>query len=447
MEQCCTVEVVQRATRKRSGSPNIESLEESKKRKLHTAACFSGNELICTLLKQQDSDMPWNVEYHVKDGLRFLNPYWTAYKSHAKGRWLQRKLLDVFTAEFLSRSPKYAKVAIKAGRIFVNGFPMTDTEYVVQNSDAIMHICHRHEHPILAKPIEILANTEDLLVVNKPPSMPVHACGQYKLHTVLGLLDVEHHITNLRVLHRLDRTTSGVLLFAKNYETDLKFKMTLKAGEWKKEYVCKVEGVFPEGEIVCEKPLGNLVVSMGIQCIRDDGKNALTRFKRLWTDGKTSVVQCFPETGRTHQIRVHLQYLGFPIVNDQLYNSNDWGPTKGKNAEYGKSLEQLCKDISHAHRASCWLETVEKSYEERLERLANEEVEVDPELAKIDYKTTYDELCLGCHVVKRIPPMSHFMLYLHCLKYETQSWSYSTDLPDWAREPNEANIDSQAIQI
>ena len=75
---------------------------------------------------------------------------------------------------------------------------MTDPAYVLRNSDEIIHVGHRHEHPILAKPIEILADTEDLLVVNKPASMPVHPCGQYRLHTVLGLLRTEQNISGLR---------------------------------------------------------------------------------------------------------------------------------------------------------------------------------------------------------------------------------------------------------
>ncbi|VDM66017.1 unnamed protein product [Strongylus vulgaris] len=142
---------------------------------------------------------------------------------------------------------------------------------------------------VLDLPLNIIAETDDLLVVDKPPSLPVHACGQYAVHTVLGQLRVNHNRTGLRVLHRLDRTTSGVLLFAKNYKTDLEFKKTLKDGNWSKEYVCMVDGVFPDGEIECNESIGTLVISMGIQCVRPDGK---------------------PARRRTHQIRVHAQFLG-----------------------------------------------------------------------------------------------------------------------------------------
>uniref|UniRef100_A0A1I8ACK1 Pseudouridine synthase n=1 Tax=Steinernema glaseri TaxID=37863 RepID=A0A1I8ACK1_9BILA len=373
-------------------------------------------------------EMPKNILFEVRDGIRHLKPYWTTYNSNAKGRWIGRKMVDVFQQEFLSQNVNYAKVACKLGRIFINGKQMTDPNYVFQNNDRILHIAHRHEHPVLDKPaISFVADTDDLLVVNKPPSMPVHPCGQ----------------TGLRVLHRLDRTTSGILLFAKNYETDLRFKQTLKAGHWKKEYVAMVEGVFPETEIKCEEPIGTLVVTMGIQCIRKDGKPAQSTFRRVWTDGKVSVVRCNIETGRTHQIRVHLQYLGFPIVGDQLYNSDVWGPTKGKLADYGKPYETLCKDISDAHRSSLWHETVDPKYEQRMKDIANDETIVpEGESLSLDERPAYDPVCLGCNVVKRIPTMDHFRLHLHCLCYETEDWSFSTEMPEWAEHPKESDKSS-----
>ncbi|VDP12055.1 unnamed protein product [Heligmosomoides polygyrus] len=290
-------------------------------------------------------------------------------------------------------------------------------------------------------PLSIIAETDDLLVVNKPPSLPVHACGQYAIHTVLGQLRYNHNRSGLRVLHRLDRTTSGVLLFAKNYETDIKFKTTLKDGCWSKEYVCMVEGEFPDEEIECNEPIGVLVITMGIQCVRPDGKPAHSRFKKIWSDGKRSVLSVSIHTGRTHQIRVHAQFLGYPIVGDQIYNSTVWGPTKGRGAEYAKSYEkvhfqvQLCEDVREAHRSSNWHETVDPDYESRMERMASEELEPEPEGLQSEDRPTYDPICLNCNVVKKQVPPGHFQLYLHCLKYSTDKWSYSTPLPEWAVEP------------
>lgn len=76
--------------------------------------------------------------------------------------------------------------------------------------------------------------------------------------------------------------------------------------------------------------------------VDEQGKDSLTVFNRISTDGKTSLVSCQPKTGRTHQIRLHLQYLGHPIIDDALYNSYDFGPNKGKGGDYGtKNLDEV----------------------------------------------------------------------------------------------------------
>lgn len=87
-------------------------------------------------------------------------------------------------------------------------------------------------------------------------------------------------------------------------------KRSLEAKGWKKEYVCRVVGRFPETEIECTEPLGVLSPSMGLQCVREDGKACKSTFRGIWTDGNESLVLCKISTGRTHQIRVHLQWLG-----------------------------------------------------------------------------------------------------------------------------------------
>lgn len=147
---------------------------------------------------------------------------------------------------------------------------------------------------------------------------------------------------------------------------------------------------FSRGEIICDQPIFSLYPKIGLQIIHASGKASLTIFERLSTDGKTSIVKCKPKTGRTHQIRVHLQYLGYPIVDDYLYNSFDFGPKKGKDAEYGVSnLEevkalllttlisffpsplQLIEKVTNSHPVTHYLR------DESIGALPSEQVELD----------------------------------------------------------------------
>ena len=119
--------------------------------------------------------------------------------------------------------------------------------------------------------------------------------------------------------------------------------------------MCRVEGEFPDEEIVCSEPIEVVSYKIGVCKVSDKGKDCVTIFKRLSYNGTTSVVLCKPQTGRMHQIRVHLQYLGYPVVNDPLYNHTVFGPLKGKGGKIGKTDEELVRDLIGIHNAENWL--------------------------------------------------------------------------------------------
>lgn len=251
--------------------------------------------------------------------------------------------------------------------------------------------------------------------------------------------------------------------------------------------MCRVEGEFPEGELVCEEPI--LVVSFKIGLCRVDpkGKECRTVFQRLSFNGKTSVVRCLPLTGRTHQIRVHLQYLGFPILNDPVYGSSAWGPHRGKGGLVGKSNEELLQALVEEHRSqeslhmldipddgigveqeaeknktsetldgtsetksgesgqgdtqvqagcSSTSDTVDKASEDS----NNTSLKSDPTKSngnQTEAKTppeTRDHLCSECKLVRADPTERELIMYLHALRYKGPDFEYSTCLPDWAKE-------------
>ncbi|NXG82668.1 RUSD2 protein, partial [Stercorarius parasiticus] len=291
------------------------------------------------------------TSYYFEGGLRKVRPYYFDFRTYCKGRWVGRSLLHVFSTEFRAQPLAYYRAAARAGRLRLNEEPVRDLDIVLKNNDFLRNTVHRHEPPVTAQPIQILVEDDEVVVVDKPSSLPVHPCGRFRHNTVIFILGKEHDLKELHTIHRLDRMTSGVLMFAKTAEVSKRIDEQVRERQLEKEYVCRVVGEFPENEVVCEEPI--LVVSYKVGVCRVDpkGKSCKTIFQRLSYNGKTSVVKCLPRTGRTHQIRVHLQYLGHPIVNDPIYNMEAWGPARGKGGKIDKTDEELLKALVEEHRS------------------------------------------------------------------------------------------------
>ncbi|XP_029316770.1 pseudouridylate synthase RPUSD2 [Cottoperca gobio] len=436
------------------------------------------------------------TSYYFDGGLRKVRPYYYDFKTYCKGRWIGKSLLEVFKSEFRAESIEYYQRAAKEGRIRLNETPVEDLSLVLRNNDHMKNTVHRHEPPVVGQPLEVLVDDGEVLVVNKPASIPVHPCGRFRHNTVIFILGSERGISELHTVHRLDRLTSGVLLFARTLETSQKLDQLVRDRQLEKEYVCRVEGEFPEDERICEEPI--LVVSFKVGLCRVDpkGKECRTVFQRLSFNGKTSVVRCLPLTGRTHQIRVHLQYLGFPILNDPVYGSSAWGPHRGKGGQLGKSNEELLQALIEEHRSheslhlldipddgigiekeaeknktseqvdasdstsepnksgeshqndtrrptgcSSSSETEEKGSRGCIDPNGNNpSLESQPDTSNrnqteaISPPETRDALCTECKLERRDPTEKELIMYLHALRYKGPDFEYSTPLPDWAKE-------------
>ncbi|ORY31392.1 pseudouridine synthase [Naematelia encephala] len=276
--------------------------------------------------------------------LRYQTPYWWPYRTFVKKRWIGRELLEVVSTEFRDRSVEYYRHALESGVTRVNG-AVAWPELVLRDGDRIDNTVHRHEPPITNDPILILHidREREFVVISKPGSIPVHVTGRYFRHTVLEIMKSDHDITCYSV-NRLDRLTSGLMILALTSGASRDLSQEFVDGKVQKEYVARVRGRFPDGEITVDQPLLTVDRQMGLVIVTPEGKEAKTIFKRMSYDPKRdeSVVHCRPMTGRTHQIRVHLQYLGHSIPNDPLYAQEAvWGPGIGRGgvklAEPGES--------------------------------------------------------------------------------------------------------------
>ncbi|WWC70611.1 uncharacterized protein I206_104562 [Kwoniella pini CBS 10737] len=265
--------------------------------------------------------------------LRYIKPYWWPYRTFVKQRWIGRQILEVITTEFRDRSMEYYKHALDSGVTRVNGVTARP-DLVLRDGDRIDNTVHRHEPPVTNDPILVLHidRQKQFVVISKPGSVPVHATGRYFRHSVLEMMELDYGIKCYSV-NRLDRLTSGLMILALSGKAASKLAMEFAEGKVKKEYVARVKGKFPEEEITVDQPLMTVDRQMGLVIITPEGKDAVTIFNRLSYDSQRdqSVVRCRPQTGRTHQIRVHLQYLGHPIANDPLYSTSEvWGHNLGK---------------------------------------------------------------------------------------------------------------------
>ena len=175
--------------------------------------------------------------------------------------------------------------------------------------------------PVVDESITILYEDEWFIAVNKPGNLPVHPSGRYFNHTLTTLL-ADRYGRKVYPVHRLDRETSGVILLA----FDGKSAGKLSASKGSNEYLALVHGDFPADDVRVDLPLGpdsESAVKKKRRAWPGGTEKARTRFRKILTAGDISLVRCFPETGRLHQIRAHLLAAGYPIVGDKLYGRDE----------------------------------------------------------------------------------------------------------------------------
>jgi len=180
-------------------------------------------------------------------------------------------------------------------------------------------------------PLEIVYEDSDLLVVNKPAGLVVHPSGLNLTGTLVnGLLFHCRDLSGIGgvlrpgIVHRLDRETSGLLVVAKNNRTHINLSNQFKNRKTKRRYIALVKGCVQLDNGRIEAPIARKmkdVTKMGISFAGEKRKNAVTNYRVLKRLDGFTVLEIFLETGRTHQIRVHMAYLGYPVIGDRMYGS------------------------------------------------------------------------------------------------------------------------------
>lgn len=240
--------------------------------------------------------------------------------------------LDKALADLTELSRTVASEQIKLGQVLVNG-QVRKAKYTVQTGDIISYqIPEVEEIHYVAEdiPLDIVYEDADVAVVNKPQGMVVHPSAGHTSGTLVNAL--LYHIKDLSgingmlrpgIVHRIDKDTSGLLMIAKNDQAHAILADELKAKKSLRKYLAIVHGHLPNDRGVIEAPIGRSEKDRKKQAVTGKGKEAVTRFQVLERFGDYSLIELTLETGRTHQIRVHMAYIGHPVAGDPVY-----GPKK-----------------------------------------------------------------------------------------------------------------------
>ncbi|WP_149555447.1 RluA family pseudouridine synthase [Streptococcus cristatus] len=281
--------------------------------------------------------------------------------------------LDKAVADLTELSRGLANEQIKNGQILVNG-EAKKAKYAVKEGDVISYEVPEPEvveYVAEDLPLEIVYQDEDVAVVNKPQGMVVHPSAGHTSGTLVNAL--MYHIKDLSgingvlrpgIVHRIDKDTSGLLMIAKNDQAHLSLADELKNKKSLRKYWAIVHGNLPNDRGVIEAPIGRSEKDRKKQAVTAKGKPALTRFQVLERFGDYTLVELQLETGRTHQIRVHMAYIGHPVAGDEIY-----GPRKTLKG-HGQFLHARTLGFTHprtgevleftAEAPAIFLETLEK---------------------------------------------------------------------------------------
>jgi len=354
--------------------------------------------------------------------IRIVEPYPYTFSTFTKSRWVGRTVLDVYSTEFGSYPKSYYESAISQGRILVSD-EVVSPDHILKGNDVLTHTVHRHEPGVAVSLkvdpfVRILAETDDVVVVDKPGTLPIHPCGGYHVQSLMNLL--EPTFGKLYTIHRIDRLTGGLVILSKTSAVATEWGKAIMNRDCQKVYLARVKGKFPynipgnipifqrESQIPDHGEFGSPTVrsqhdsvegtrrrnAYGCWIASGDGTiaeevsirdlfdsrfneddwladSANTNHRMRWLhfacptriaqpkdgvceagtfedldddlyrktvkaaetsfgvvrydeDSDSTILICRPRTGRTHQIRLHLQHLGHPIANDPNYGGDIW---------------------------------------------------------------------------------------------------------------------------
>ncbi|MCD4784533.1 MAG: RluA family pseudouridine synthase [Candidatus Eremiobacteraeota bacterium] len=243
-----------------------------------------------------------------------------------------KRRIDIFVSEKAKISRNLTQKLIEEGLITLN---KESAKYGCRIKEGdIIHVRVPHKRDVGIEkqdiPLNIVYEDKDILVINKQRGMVVHPSAGHKDGTLVNAL--MYQVDDLSgiggedrpgIVHRLDKNTSGLLIIAKNDNAHRRLSDMFKTKTISKEYIAIIHGKLRGREGIINLPVGRNPKDRKLMAVVNGGKNAVTRWKVRKVFGDYSLVSLFPETGRTHQLRVHLKHVGNPVVGDPEYSKMD----------------------------------------------------------------------------------------------------------------------------
>lgn len=247
--------------------------------------------------------------------------------------------IDIYLKDELNISRSKIQKLIKEEKILVNN-KIENANYIINENDEIeilsnldfgIHLTSSNTN------IEILYENDDLLIINKPSGMVTHpAPGNYEntlVNALIGKYNLPENKERPGIVHRLDKDTSGLMVVAKNDYSLEKLSDMMSRHEVKRTYIALVEGIITNDSGTINAPIGRSKKNrLKMEVTDEDAKDAITHFEVLKRYNHHTLIKLNLETGRTHQIRVHMSYINHPVANDPLYSDKIY------DKEYGQLL-------------------------------------------------------------------------------------------------------------
>ena len=286
------------------------------------------------------------------------------------------KRLDIYLSENIKDVTRsYIKTLIDDNKVLVNNKSQKSGYKIKLNDSIDVTLEEKKNEDIVAQdiPLEILYEDDDIIIVNKPKGMVVHpANGNYTgtmvnslMHSHQGKLSSINGVIRPGIVHRIDKDTSGILKKKKNDNAHKKLAAQFKVHSIKRKYIALVKGIIKEDSLTIDMPIGRSIKDRKKMAVTNkNSRSAVTHIailKRFYSSNVT-LVEAQLETGRTHQIRVHMAYIHHPLVGDEIYGKKDnkfkvqgqmlhakylgfVHPSTGKFVEFEKDVPEYFKEI------------------------------------------------------------------------------------------------------